>query len=204
MERERSCCRRENVIKYPGSWENAPLLRDWETDLSRFCRRGVGTEFTDTAGRGHTPGWLLSAFGRFTFSPSPTVLKKTFRNWVGEALGPPAGIYTSQHLLNPARRGTGTASAAILEQPGPGGPKRNANRHSDFARRKFCSLRQVRVPRNGGPGVSRHGERSSPLRRPPAILWVLSHRWESTSPPGRRNLSASNEPDPQKAAKLPS
>src|SRR5699024_8943766 len=23
MERERSCCRRENVIKYPGSWENA-------------------------------------------------------------------------------------------------------------------------------------------------------------------------------------
>ena len=43
------------------------LLRDWETDLSRFCRRGVGTEFTDTAGRGHTPGWLLSAFVRFTF-----------------------------------------------------------------------------------------------------------------------------------------
>ena len=23
--------------------------------------------------RGHTPGWLLSAFGRFTFSPRPTV-----------------------------------------------------------------------------------------------------------------------------------
>ena len=72
MERERSCCRRENVIKYPGSWANAPFLRDWETDLSRFCRRGAGTEFTDTAGRGHTPGWLLSAFGRFTFSPRPT------------------------------------------------------------------------------------------------------------------------------------
>ena len=28
---------------------------------------------------GHTPGWLLSAFGRFTFSPSPTVVKKAFR-----------------------------------------------------------------------------------------------------------------------------
>ena len=41
---------------------------------------------------------------------------------------------------------------------------------------------QVRVPRDGGPGVSRHGEQSSPLRHPPAILWVLSHRWESTSP----------------------
>ena len=25
------------------------------------------------------------------------------------------------------------------------------------------------------------------LSRPPAILWVLSHRWESTSPPERRN-----------------
>ena len=33
---------------------------------------------------GHTPGWLLSAFGRFTFSPSPTVFKKLFRIWVGE------------------------------------------------------------------------------------------------------------------------
>ena len=28
--------------------------------------------------------------------------------------------------------------------------------HSDFARRKFCKIQQVRVPRNGGPGVSRH------------------------------------------------
>ena len=98
MERERSCCRRENVIKYPGSWENAPLLRDWETDLSRFCRRGVGTEFTDTAGRGHTPGWLLSAFGRFTFSPSPTDFKDTFRVWVGEPLGAPAGRRASQEV----------------------------------------------------------------------------------------------------------
>ena len=43
---------------------------------------------------GHTPGWLLSAFGRFTFSPSPAVLKKTFRNWVGEDLGPPVRIRT--------------------------------------------------------------------------------------------------------------
>ena len=43
---------------------------------------------------GHTPGWLLSAFGRFTFSPSPTVLKKLFRNWVGESLGAPAVNYS--------------------------------------------------------------------------------------------------------------
>ena len=29
--------------------------------------------------------------------------------------------------------------------------------------------------------------------RPPAILWVLSHRWESTSPPGRRNSPAASK-----------
>ena len=43
---------------------------------------------------GHTPGWLLSAFGRFTFSPSPTNLKKAFQTWVGEPLGAPARIRT--------------------------------------------------------------------------------------------------------------
>ena len=53
----------------------------------RFLRRG-----RTLAGprEGRTPGWLLSAFGRFTFSPSPTGFKKIFRDWVGEALGPPA------------------------------------------------------------------------------------------------------------------
>ena len=65
---------------------------------------------------------------------------------------------------------------------GPSGPGGSANRLSDFARRKYCKIQQIRVPRNGGPGVSRHGERSSPLRRPPAILWFLSHRWERNSP----------------------
>ena len=39
----------------------------------RFSRRGR----SQTGPReGHTPGWLLSAFGRFTFSPSPTSFKK--------------------------------------------------------------------------------------------------------------------------------
>ena len=72
MERERSCCRRENVIKYPSSWADVPASAGLGNRLSRFFRRGAGTEFTDTAGRGHTPGWLLSAFVRFTFSPRPT------------------------------------------------------------------------------------------------------------------------------------
>ena len=80
------------------------LLRDWETDLSRFCRRGAGTEFTDTAGRGHTPGWLLSAFVRFTFY-RVTLIRPSVRTgapspWKGEgwAGGPvcrPYGVYRS-------------------------------------------------------------------------------------------------------------
>ena len=105
---------------------------------------------------GHTPGWLLSAFGRFTFSPSPTGFKKVFRNWVGEPLGAPARICTSSHLLNQARRRTGTALVSIWGIPGPSGPDWTAESHSDFARRKFSTDLQVRVPRNGGPGVSRH------------------------------------------------
>ena len=40
---------------------------------------------------GHTPGWLLSAFGRFTFSPSPTTCPERFQFFVGEPLGAPAG-----------------------------------------------------------------------------------------------------------------
>ena len=81
------------------------LLRDWETDLSRFCRRGAGTEFTDTAGRGHTPGWLLSAFVRFTFY-RVTLIRPSVRTgapslWKGEgwAGGPvcrPYGVYRSR------------------------------------------------------------------------------------------------------------
>ena len=38
---------------------------------------------------GHTPGWLLSAFGRFTFSPSPTVLKKSSGIGWGRSKGLP-------------------------------------------------------------------------------------------------------------------
>ena len=99
---------------------------------------------------------------------------------------------TSQHLLSRARRGTGTASAAILEQPGPSGPGEISTSHSDFARRKFCFPRQVRVPRNGGAGESGPmdlggAKRSrSPSAASPAILWFLSHRWERNSPPALR------------------
>ena len=51
------------------------------------------------------------------------------------------------------RRRLGTAPGANFANPGPSGPGEIANRHSDFARRKFCLDLQVCVPRNGGPGA---------------------------------------------------
>ena len=79
------------------SWLEARLLSGRGSSAARMDG-GNGTGLVFRRGRsqtgpreGHTPGWLLSAFGRFTFSPSPTVLKKLFWAWVGEALGPPAG-----------------------------------------------------------------------------------------------------------------
>ena len=50
---EQSCCRGENVIKYPSSWENAPAPAGVGNRLSRFCRRGPRTEFADTAAGAH-------------------------------------------------------------------------------------------------------------------------------------------------------
>ena len=94
--------------------------------------------FLENGGRGHTPGWLLSAFGRFTFSPSPTGFKKIFRDWVGEALGPPA-------VNRPSTVGSTNPGAVVKSQPlqfstrpGPSGPKEIAECHSNFARRKYC------------------------------------------------------------------
>ena len=69
----------------------------------------------------------------------------------------PARQYTHrERLLGKPRRKSGTAPAAIFANPGPSGPEGIAESHSDFARRKYFSIFQVRVPRNGGPGVSRH------------------------------------------------
>ena len=67
---------------------------------------------------GHTPGWLLSAFGRFTFSPSPTTCPERFQFFVGELLEAPAGAcrghphlsgLTASHL--PPRRGKALRAA---------------------------------------------------------------------------------------------
>ena len=158
----------------------------------------VGAGPRPARGRG-TPQGGFSRPSADSPSAPPTALKKIFQDWVEEALGPPAGIRTSHHLLGQARRGSGTAPAAIFANPGPSGPDVIVKSHSDFARRKYCSPSQVCVPRNGGPGVSRHGERSSPLRRPPVAFCLLCRHGQSRSPPGRRNLSAHNRPNPKSA-----
>ena len=99
------------------------------------------------------------------------------------------------------RRGCGAAAATIFASPGLSGPDGTAERRSDFARRKFCSTSQVRVPRNGGLGDGRHGGRngaavSADCARPLAALWWLSGRPESHSPPGRRNFPRKNQASP--------
>ena len=205
---------RGNCVQFCGR-PRGPPLRLYVGDLSETWRAGLGpaptadkeTVIPFCRGRsqtgpweGHTPGWLLSAFGRFTFSPSPTVFKKLFRTWVGEVLGSPAGIRTSHHLLGKARRSRGIAPAAILEQPGPSGPGGNANRHSDFARRKYSSIFQVRVPRKWGPRGRRIWTRSVHPEPPPSgSLVTFWPSRKSLAARGRRNLSAHNRPNPKSA-----
>ena len=59
--------------------------------------------------------------------------------------------------------------------PGPSGPGGNANRHSDSARRKFCKIHQVRVPRNRGLGESRHWRTQFASAASPSVFWFLFH-----------------------------
>ena len=111
-----------------GGHMGPPLRRIWKRFL--LFRRGrtlagppVNGLLSELRRRGHTPGWLLSAFGRFTFSPSPAVLKKLFRNWVGESLGAPAVNYSgpkvalirlayARHLLTGREKAFGRLIAA--------------------------------------------------------------------------------------------
>ena len=59
------------------------------------------------------------------------------------------------------RRRRETAPAAIFGKPGPSGPGRTADRHSDLARRKCSDNFQVCVPRNGVRGKRSYGPRRS-------------------------------------------
>ena len=94
-----------------------------------------------------------------------------------------------ERWLGKARRTNGTALAEIFANPGPSGPAGIQTSHSDFARRKFCKIRQVRVPRNGGSrGRAAWRQerlcRSCRLRPPPSVFWFLFHVEKKPAPQG--------------------
>src|SRR5699024_5803668 len=63
-------------VRMEGGRPGVPPLRKKRSQAHRRGRTLAGPPYPGTAGGA---------------SPSPTVLKKLFRDWVGEALGPPAG-----------------------------------------------------------------------------------------------------------------
>ena len=104
---ERSCCRGENVIKYPSSWENAPAPAGVGNRLSRFCRRGSRTEFADTAVGAHP---RVASFGlrpiHLQLPPyRVTLIRPSVRTgapspwkgegWAGSPVCSPYGVYRS-------------------------------------------------------------------------------------------------------------
>ena len=68
-------------------------------------------------------------------SPSPTILKKLFRNLVGEVLGPPADHVPAATSSATPGAGAGPQQRQFFKARAqwPGG---NLDTHSDFARRK--------------------------------------------------------------------
>ena len=109
MERERSCCRRENVIKYPSSWENAlasaglgngfiPVLpQGGRNRVYRYSRAGAHPR---VASLGLRPIYLQPPPYGFTLI-RPSVRTGAPSPWKGEgwAGGPvcrPYGVYRSR------------------------------------------------------------------------------------------------------------
>ena len=157
--------------------QGPPLRRIWSRP--RCFRRG----WTLAGPReGHITGRLLSAFGRFTFSPSPTVLKKTFRNWVGEALGPPARIRTgSVGSANPgASVNRSKIKFCILRAQW--GRKKTQASTPDFARRNHGSTNQESAPVKRGPGKGDYGHEVS-IGAVPGAFWLLCRHGQRNSPP---------------------
>ena len=136
-------------------------------------------------------------------SPSPTVFKRLFRDWVGDALGPSA-------VNRPSTVGSADPGAVVephrqqfLQTQGPVA-RRGFRPTTPFLRARDDVLLTSRVSPVMGSGESGpmdlgEAERSrSPSAASPAILWFLSHRWERNPPrraepcppPGRRNPPA--------------
>ena len=151
-----------------GGHMGPPLRRIWKRFL--LFRRGrtlagppVNGLLSELRRRGHTPGWLLSAFGRFTFSPSPTTCPERFQFFVGELLGAPAGAcrghphpsgLTASYL--PPRRGK--ALRAAVSRPYSGKRPRDVGSETAGAE---AETHQLQFSSRSGPQWGRMGPRSS-------------------------------------------
>ena len=105
-------------------------------------------------------------------SPSPTVLKKLFRDWVGEALGPPAGICTGSVGSVKPGAPTGPHQPKFLQTQGP--VARLEFRHS----LRFCApeiLCQAKgiTPVNGVRGKATMSTKCSSGAVPGGVLPTL-------------------------------
>ena len=112
-----------------------------------------------TVGAGH---WLARHIPerREGQAPPLRVSRKSFRFGQGRPLGLPPeyapGTFARQSQAQLRNRTSGNFCKLRAQWPG-----RNLDAHSDFARRKYSSIFQVRVPRNGVLGGRRHGGRAA-------------------------------------------
>ena len=107
--------------------------------------------------RGHLPPDRGRLAGGHTGSPLRRILRR--ERWIGQV-----------------RRGSGIAPALIFHLPRAQWPGRNLECHSDFARRKFCEIQQVRVPRNGVRGQATMSTKCSSGAVPGGVLPTLPPR----------------------------
>ena len=117
----------------------------------------------------------------------PSPFDRGSRSLKGKALregqAPPLRRKTNpERWFGRARRRSETAPFKIFRQVSPqwGGRNRGAPLH--LCAPEISLNLSGEAPVNGGPGESRHGERSSPLRRPPAAFWLLCRRGQSNPP----------------------
>ena len=98
--------------------------------------------------------------------------------------------------LRKPRRMSGTSPATIFANLGPSGPGEIANRHSDFARRKFCRTHQECVPRNGVRGKATMSTKCSSGAVPGGVLPSFSP-WKKKVAARRRRNPLRNSPRKQ-------
>ena len=133
---------------FPLTWGIGPLIR------------GVGP-----------PG---EAYGR-PHGAAPTANPEATSSFTGAGPKPARRHTHRERWLRKLRRRCGTAPAVIFARSGPSGPDGTAESHSDSARRKFCEIQQVRVPRNRGLGESRHWRTQFASAASPSVFWFLFH-----------------------------